>query len=96
MTANDSTPSGEQESTDNELHLFDRESAYGSVMGEVFVEPDPAAVEIKPVGDSAVRINTRHAKNRRGLNLSWILSVEDGREMIDELADVLDEIDSEG
>jgi len=47
------------------------------------------------VGGSAVRIDIRHAKNTRGLNLSWILSVEDGRELIDELTEVLDEIGKE-
>jgi len=95
MTAEEPTPTEGQESTDHhQHHVFDRESAWGSLMATVFVEPEKAAVEVKPVGDSTIQVIVRHATNNRGPTVQWMFPLDEAREFADELGETIDEIEA--
>jgi len=94
MTATTDDGESDQESTDSDHHLFEREEPYGHLMATVFVEPERAAVEIKQVGDETVEVLTRHATNSRGPTVQWMLPIDEAREFVDELGDVIEEIEA--
>jgi len=93
MTVNSTTPSHEEENTPGEqVDLREGEDARGGLMGEVFLEPEPAAVNVEPIDDD-VQIKLRDAERRR-LNLLWMFSAEEARELVADLEEVLDQLEA--
>jgi len=94
MTVNSTSPSQEEEDTPGEqVDLREGEDARGGLMGEVFLEPEPTAVKVEPIDDGDVQIKLRDAERRR-LNLLWMFSAEEARELVADLEDVLDDLEN--
>lgn len=93
MTVNNTTSSEMEEAIESEeTHLFGDEKESGIVAGEVFFEPEQAAVELQPAGEDLIRLSIREATYGKGVSMSWMITPEEAREFSKDMLELLDEM----